>query len=94
MKLRICAIYQLETYFVMAKTTAISSVSKTINKLHIQSNLHLIYKQKLYHYKHDKINELFDEYHIPLLNYIHHLALIEEYKRNIDDAAYENNLNE
>ena len=49
-----------------------------MKKLHIQSNLHLIYKQKLYHYKHDKINELFDEYHIPLLNYIHHLALIEE----------------
>ena len=36
MKLRISAIEHLETYFVMAKSTAISSVENTINKLHIQ----------------------------------------------------------
>ena len=47
MKLRISAIEQLETYFVMAKSTAISSVENTINKLHIQSDLNLAYKTKL-----------------------------------------------
>ena len=88
MKLRICAIYQLETYFVMAKTTAISSVSKTINKLHIQSNLHLIYKQNFCHDKQDEIDEIFNKYHIPLLNNIDHPALIEEWKQNIDATAY------
>ena len=42
-KLRIHAIDQLETDFIMAKNTAISSVVNTINKFHIQSNLHFIY---------------------------------------------------
>ena len=41
----------------------------------------------------DEIDELFDEYHIPLLNDIDHPALIEEWKRNIDAAAYEKYLN-
>ena len=45
LKLRIHAIDQLETDFVMAKNTEISSVENTINKLHIQSDLHLIYKK-------------------------------------------------
>ena len=43
-KLTIHAIEQLETYFVMKKNTAIYSVAKTIKKLHIQSDLHLMYK--------------------------------------------------
>ena len=42
-KLRIHAIDQLETDFIMAKNTSISSVVNTINKFQIQSNLHFIY---------------------------------------------------
>ena len=34
---------------------------------------------------------LFDEYHIPLLKYMDHPALIEEWKRNIDATDYEKN---
>ena len=41
-KLIIHAIDQLETYFVMAKNTAIYSVANTIKKLHIKYDLHLI----------------------------------------------------
>ena len=44
-KLRIHVIDQLKTDFVMAKNTSIFYVANTINKLHIQSHLHLIYKQ-------------------------------------------------
>ena len=51
LKLRIHAINQLETYFVMAKNTAISSVENTINKFHIQHGLHFIYKQNFYNNK-------------------------------------------
>ena len=47
-KLKIHAIDQLETDFVMAKNTAISSVANTINKLHIQSDFYLIYQQDFY----------------------------------------------
>ena len=45
-KLRIHTIYK-KTDYVNAYYTEISSVENTINKLHIQSDLHLIYKQKL-----------------------------------------------
>ena len=51
LKLRIHEIDQLKIYFVMAKTTAISSVANTINKSHIQSDLYLIYRNKFYHGK-------------------------------------------
>ena len=66
----------------MAKTTAIYSVSNTINKFHIQSNLHFIYKKNFYHDKEDEIDEIFYGYHIPLLNDIDHTVLIEERKKN------------
>ena len=46
-------IKQLETYFVMSKNTAIFSVANTINKLHIQSDLYFIFKQKFYYDKQD-----------------------------------------
>ena len=59
MKLRINVIDQLDTYFVMAKNKAISSVANTIKKLHIQKNMHLIYKQDFYKDKQKEIYELF-----------------------------------
>ena len=46
-KLRIYVIDQLETDYVMAKNTAISSVTNTI-KLHIQTNMHFLYQQDFY----------------------------------------------
>ena len=73
----------------MAKTTAIYSVSNTINKLHIQSNLNLIYKQKFYHNKQDEMDESFDECHITSLNDIDHPVLIEQQKQYIDVDDYE-----
>ena len=90
MKLRIHAIDQLEKTF-MAKNTAMSSVANSIKKLYIQIDLHLIYKQSFYRDKQDEMNELLDEYHLPLLKDIDHTASIEEWKRNIDAADYENN---
>ena len=47
LKLIIHEIDKKETDFVMARNTAISSVANTIKKLHIQSDLHLIYKKNL-----------------------------------------------
>ena len=93
MKLRIHGIDKLETDFFMAKNTEISSVANTINKLHIYYDLYLIYKQKFYHDKQEKMYEIFDEYHINLLKYIDHPTLIQEWKRNLDAAAYEKNAN-
>ena len=72
----------------MAKNTAIYSVAKTIKKLHIHYYLHLIYKENFYHDKQREMDEIFDEYHLSLLKYIDYPELIEEWKRNIDAAAY------
>ena len=41
----------------MVKTTEISSVANTIKKMHIKSDLNLVYKQNFYH---DKENEIDD----------------------------------
>ena len=90
-KLIIHGIDHIETDFVMSKNTAISSVENTINKLHIQSNFYFVYKQNFYHDKQDKTDDLFGWYQITLLNDVDHPALIEEWKLNIDAAAYENN---
>ena len=77
----------------MACYTVISSVADTLNKFHIQSNLHNGYKHNFYHDKQDAFDELFCQYHILLLKYIDHPALIQEQNQNIDSAAYEENLN-
>ena len=79
--------------FFYDKNIAIYSVANTINKCHLQSDLHLIYKQNFYHDKIDEINTIFYEYHIPLLNNLDHPALIEEWKRNLDTAAYKKHSN-
>ena len=57
--------------------------------MHIQSELNLIYKQNLYHDKQRKIDEIIYEYHLPLLKYIDYLALIEDWKINLDTTSYE-----
>ena len=61
----------------MAKNTAIYSVTNTINKLYIQSDLILIFKQNFYNYKQKEIHELF-EYHVALIYDLDHPTLIEE----------------
>ena len=64
-KLRIHVIDQLGTDFVMAKNTAMFSVANTINKIHIQINLHLLYQQDFYKYKQKEIYKLLIEYISP-----------------------------
>ena len=73
----------------MAENTEVSSVSHTIKKLYIQSDLCLIFKQSFYHDEQDEI----DEYHLILLKYIDNPALIEEWKQNLDDADCGKQLN-
>ena len=48
LKLIINLINKMYTDFFMAKNKAIPSVANTIKKLHIQKNIHLIYKQDYY----------------------------------------------
>ena len=87
-KLRIHAIENLETDFVIKENTEIYSVANTIKKFHIQSDLNFIYKQFFNYDKQYEMDTLSDECHVTLLNDLDHSTLIEEWKRNIDDATY------
>ena len=60
-KLRINVIDQLYTDFFMAKNKAFYSLSNTKKKLHIQKNMHFIYKQDFYKDKQKEIYEIFIE---------------------------------
>ena len=88
-KLIINTINQLNTDYVMVKKNAISAVANTIKQLHIQKNMHILYKQDLNKNKEKGIYDLFLEYLVPVTNNIEHPALIEEWRQNIDASAYE-----
>ena len=88
MKPRIHVIDKPETNVFMAKNTEIASLANTI-KLHIQTNLHFIYQQEFYKDEQKKIYDLSIEYLVPVMYDIDHSTFIEEYKQNIDAAAYE-----
>ena len=77
MKQRIHAINIQKTYFVMAYYTENLSIANTIQKFHIQSNFHTGYKHNFYHGKQEKFDELFDQYHIPLLKDMYHPELVQ-----------------
>ena len=51
--------------------------------------MHLIYKQYYYKDKQKEIYELFIEYIVLIMEDLDHPALIEEWKQNLDTAAYE-----
>ena len=92
-KLRIRAFDKQRTDFFMACTTAISSVANTIIKFHIQYDFYFVYKKNLYHDKQNIMDEMFHQFHLPLLKDADHPVLSTEWKQNIDSTAYENNMN-
>ena len=71
----------------------ISAVASTIKILHIQKDMHFIYKQYFYKDKQKEIYELFIEYLVSIIHNLDHFSLIEEWKINIDAAAHEKKLN-
>ena len=74
--------------YVMNFTTAIPSISSTLNKFLLQYNLHSLYNQKIYIGEEEIIHNIFSTYVEPLLNYINHPALVQQQKINLDDPAY------
>ena len=88
-KLIVNVIGQLDTDFFMAKNKSISSVENAIKKLHIQKNIHLIYKQDFYKDKQKEIFDFFIKYLSTIMEDLDHPALIKEWKQNINVAAHE-----
>ena len=77
MKLKINLTDQLDKDYVMVKNKAISAVSKTINQLHIQKDMHMIYKLDFYKNEEKEIDNLFIEYIVPVMDDLDHPELIE-----------------
>ena len=59
MNLRISLNNKLDTDYFMVKNKAISAAENTIKKLHIQKDMHKIYKQDFYNNKEKEIDDLF-----------------------------------
>ena len=76
---------------VMTCTTAITYISNTLNKFLLQYDLHSSYNQTKYIYEEEIIHNIFSKYVEPLLNYINHPELVQEWKLNIDAPVYEKN---
>ena len=67
----------------------ITSISKTLKKFLFHKSLHYSYIQTGYNDKEEITNNTFIKYDEPLLNYINHPALIQEWKLNLYASAYE-----
>ena len=81
--------FVLKIGFFIAWYTEISSVTNSINKWHISSGFHSGYIHNFYYDRQVFIDEIFCWYIKPLLEYIEHTILNQEWKKYIDDAAYE-----
>ena len=76
----------------MTCNTAIPSISNTQNKLLLQCDLNSSYNQTRYNGEEEIIHKIFITYVEPLLNYINHPALVQEWILNIYNSAYEKKL--
>ena len=75
--------------YVMTCNNTITSISNTFKKLLFNKSLYSSCIQTEFNYKEKIINNNHVTYVEPLLNNINYLALIEEWKFNLDDAEYE-----
>ena len=76
----------------MTCTAAITSISNTLKKLLLQYNFNSSYNQTKYIGKEEIIHNIFSKYVEPLLNYISHPTLVQEWRLNIDAPEYEKKL--
>ena len=77
--------------YIMTYATAITSISNTLKNLLLHYNLYSSYNQTKYIGEDEIIHNIFSTYVEPLLNYINHPALVQEWKLNLDAPAYEKN---
>ena len=75
-KLKMNMINKMDTYLVMENNRAIYVVANSIKKIHIQKDMHLIYKQDFYKNKKKEIYELFIEYLVPIMDDLDHPSFI------------------
>ena len=76
----------------MTCTSEITSISKTLKKLLLQSDFHSSYIQTKNNGKEEIIHNIFSTYVEPLLTDINNPELVQEWKLNLDAPAYEKKL--
>ena len=85
-------IHEEDTYnydkFMICNTT-IPSKSNTLKNLVVNKSFHSSYIQTELNDKKETIINIFSEYVEPLLKYINHPALLQEWKLNLDATYYE-----
>ena len=82
--------YVHDSDYDMNCTTAITSISNTLKNALLQYNFHSSYNQTKYNGEEEIINNFFSIYVEPLLNYINHPTLVQEWKLNLDALAQKN----
>ena len=82
------------SYKVMRCINTIPSTSNTLKNLVVNKSLHCSYIPTEFNDKKEMIINIFSAYVVPLLKYINHPALLQEWKINPEDAAYENNIDD
>ena len=75
--------------YVLTCTNVIPSISNTLKKLVLQYNLYSSYNKTKYIGEDEIIHNIFSTNVEPLLNYIKHPSLLQEWKLNIRALAYE-----
>ena len=73
----------------MICSTTIPSTSSTLENLLVNANSHSSFTNKELNDKKEKIIYIFSVYVAPQIKIIHHPALLQEWKLNIDAAEYE-----
>ena len=77
---------------VMTCINTIPSTSNTLKNLVVNKSLHSSYIQREFNNKKYMSIKIFSSYVVPLLKDINHLTLLQEWKLNLDTAAYERNI--
>ena len=78
----------------MACINTIPSTSNTLKNLVVNKSFRMSYIQIESNDRKLMIINTFSAYVVPLLKDINHLALLQEWKINPEDAAYENNIDD
>ena len=76
----------------MIFSTTIPSTSNTLKNLLVNSNSHSSYTNQEFSDKKEQMITIFSTYVAPQIKEIHHPALLQEWKLNLDAAYYENNM--
>ena len=87
--------YAKETYNsdkVIICSTTIPYTSNTLKKLVVNTSFHSYSIQKIFNDRKEEMVNIFIAYVEPLIKYINHPALFQEWKLNLDAEDYERNI--